>query len=203
MKTSPVILTYLRWSAALLALSILASIGIGLTSFQMLKAAQQQQKSAMARMNENKGKLARASQEEQELRGKILRFQELAARGLIGPENRLDWVEQIARIHADRKLIDLQYEFSPQHPADALTIPGGPGAGGYRFMSSTQQVKLKLLHEGDLLNYINDLRTKVRAHIQVRSCEIERLPPNLAERGTAATLSASCVLEWVSLQEGQ
>jgi len=84
-----------------------------------------------------------------------------------------------------------------------LTIPGGPGAGGYRFMGSTQQVKLKLLHEEDLLNYINDLRTKVRAHIQVRSCEIARLPPNLAERGVAATLSADCVLEWVSLQEGQ
>jgi hypothetical protein len=202
MKSNPVMMKYLRWSVALLALSILASIGVGWGSFQMLTTAQQQQKAAVAKMSEMKGKLARASDEEQELRAKILRFQGLTARGLIGPENRLDWVEQIARIRADRKLIDLQYEFSPQHPVDSLTIPSGPSAGGYRFLSSTQQVKLKLLHEGDLLNYIADLRSNVHAHIQIRSCEIERLTPNPAEKGVAANLSASCQLEWISLQEG-
>jgi hypothetical protein len=202
MKINPIVTKYLRWSIVTLVLGILVSIGIGWGSYEMLISAQRQQKVAVAKMSEMKGKLARASDEEQELRAKILRFQEIAARGLIGPENRLDWVEQIARIRADRKLLDLQYEFSPQHPVDSLTIPSGPSAGGYRFLSSTQQVKLKLLHEGDLLNYIADLRSKIRAHIQIRSCDIERLAPNPVEKGIAANLSANCQLEWISLQEG-
>ena len=202
MKINPLTLKYLRWSLVLLVLSILLSAGIGWGSFEMLKLGQKKYQNMLTQKNEIQGKLARASQEEQELRAKILRFQELAARGLVGAENRLDWIEQIARVRTQRRIIDLEYEFDPQHPVDNLTLPAGANAGTYRFLSSTQKIRLKMLHEGDLLGLIDDLRTTVRAHLQLRSCELERIPPNPLERGINANLSANCVLDWITVQEG-
>jgi hypothetical protein len=139
-------------------------------------------------------RLARARDEEQELRDKIARYRALETRGLIGDEHRLDWLERIRSIKLARKLIDVQYEMQPQQPIDPSLLTNA--AGDIEFMSSSMQLHLLLLHEQDLLNFIADLRAGVDAFVRVRQCKVERIPANVR----MAQLRADCVLDWITLR---
>lgn len=150
---------------------------------------------------EVKAKLARARDEEQELKEKITRYQQLAARGYIGNEMRLDWVEAIARIKAARRIFQLDYEFAPQRLADASILPSGASGGGFDFMSSQMRLQVQLLHEEDLLNLISDLRKEVQAIIHVRNCTIDRITGEPEQRINGAQLKGECTLEWITLKE--
>jgi len=191
---------HLRWSIAALALSILVGAALlGAVYFYQTRMAKEN-RTAQAQQQETRARLAQAAQEEVELRDKIARFQDLQSRGFIGKESRLDWVEQIAEIAGNRKLTDLGYEFLPQRPADALLVPGGPVAGGFSFLTSTQRISLKLLHEGDLLTLLKDLRNNIHALILIRGCGVERLSAGPGERKSGYQLAAECELDWVTAQ---
>jgi hypothetical protein len=147
-------------------------------------------------------KLARASEEQQELRDKIARFQELKAKGYIGAEHRLDWIEAIARIKVARRILKLEYEFSPQRQVDSTLLPGGASAGGFEVMASQMRLQLELLHEAELLAFLAELRDTVQALVKVRSCTIERIATgNTIRSGNLAQLKADCVLEWITLKD--
>lgn len=193
----------LRWSIAFLAVMALLGSGSVLTARQLENGTEKAFQEATAAGREMQTKLARASEEEQELRDKIGRFEALRSRGYIGPERRLDWIEAIARIKSARRIFKLDYEFAPQRPVDAGILPGGASAGGFEIMSSQMRLQIQLLHEGELLAFLADLRDSVQALVQVRSCAIDRFPAGSTDRGNNAQLKAECMLEWITLREGK
>lgn len=203
MKLAKPEIKYLRWSLISLAIVLLIGATIGGASYYFIQAAEKQHRIATNQRTDSQGKLARAAQEEQELRAQIGRFIALQDRGYIGTENRLDWIEHLSRISRERKLHDFQYEFAPQKPVDALLIPSGAVAGSHRFLVSSQRVSMKLLHEGDLVAFLGDLRASVKGYIIVRSCKLARLPTNSTDKGLAPQLAAECELDWISLQESR
>ena len=192
----------LQWSIAFLVLMALIGGGSLWSVLMLQKGGEKNIKQASAARLEIQGKLAQARDEEQELRDKIGRFQALKDRGFIGEEKRLDWVEIIARIKAARRLSKLDYEFAPQRLVDASILPGGASAGGYEIVSSQMKLRLNLLHEGELLDFLAELRNAVQAMVQVRSCIIEPITDR-AIRGNNAQLKADCTLEWITLREGK
>lgn len=192
----------LQWSIAFLVLMTLIGGGSLWSTFMLQKATEKNSKQATAASLEIQGKLARARDEEQELRDKIGRYQALVGRGLIGEEKRLDWVETIARIKTARRLSKVDYEFAPQRLADSSILPGGASAGSYEIVSSQMKLRLNMLHEGELLGFLAELRGAVQAMVQVRSCVIEPITDR-AIRGNNAQLKADCTLEWITLREGK
>jgi hypothetical protein len=182
---------------SLLAAILMTSIGAisVYVALNATKTAKLGQAAAQTQRNDFDGKLKRASNEENEIRQKSALFNELQNRGVIGEEQRLEWVELLKEIRDRRRLIDLQYEIAPQRPLDA-----NPGSD-FAFYSSTMKVQLKLLHEEDLARLLNDLRQQARALIQVKSCNVSRLPRGNSERGATAQLQADCEIDWVTLRE--
>jgi len=90
----------------------------------------------------------------------------------------------------------------PQKTVDAALLPEGAVGGGYEFMSSAMKLQMQLLHEGDLLGFLADLRANVRALIVVRQCNVERIARATSnERGTQAQLKADCDIDWITLRE--
>jgi hypothetical protein len=203
MKLDAIDLKHLQWAIVFLVVMTLVG-GAAVWITQELKAAAE--KSLLEATNERRslqGKLLRAREEEQELRDKIGRFHALKERGYVGAEKRLDWIETIARIKAARRIFKLDFEFAPQRPADSAILPGGAAAGGFEVMASQMKLQLQLLHEGELLGFLAELRESVQAVVQVRSCAIERVAPGNSERGKNVQLKADCVLEWITLREGK
>ncbi|MBK8120553.1 MAG: hypothetical protein IPK39_16265 [Sulfuritalea sp.] len=193
----------LQWGIAFLVIMILIGGGSVWTARQWHQDSERAAQQAAAARRDIQGKLARASQEEQELRDKIGRFQALKARGYIGPEQRLDWIETIARIKTARRILKLDYDFAPQRPVDATILPGGALVGGFTVMASQMHLQLQLLHENELLAFLAELRDAVQALVQVRSCTMERLMLDNTDRGSKAQLQAECPLEWITLKEGK
>lgn len=193
----------LQWALAFLAAMILVGGGSVWFTRQLNIAGERSAREAAAARKDIQTRLARASEEENELRTKIDRFKALEARGYIGPERRLDWAEAIARIKAARRIFKLDYEFAPQRPVDASILPGGASAGGFEIMASQMHLQVQLLHENELLGFLAELRDAVQALVQVRSCTMERLPPDSADRGNKAQLKAECTLEWITLKDAK
>ena len=161
----------------------------------LTRSAGLEKTSAQAERNDFDGKLKRVSSEEIEIKQKSALFKTLQTRGIVGEEQRLEWVELLKDIRDKRRLLDLVYEIAPQRPLDT------PSATGYAFHASTMKLQIKLLHEEDLTRLIDDLRQQARALIQVRSCSITRLPRGPSEGAIPAQLQADCSIDWITLRE--
>ena len=140
------------------------------------------------------GRLRRVRSEELEIRQKAALFSALQARGVIGDEQRLEWVELIKDISERRRLLDVQYEIAAQRTLDA-----GAPSGAYAYYASSMRIELALLHEEDLTRLLDDLRQQARALIRVRRCTVERLTPD-GQREDGAQLRASCLIDWITLR---
>jgi len=186
-------------AAALVAGGLAAVI---LTQRLVLSAAGEQ-KAAAAERQSAQGKLARATDEEREIRDRLVDYRKLVDRGVIGDEQRLDWVDRIGEIKAARKLFDVKYTIEAQRPVDypGLAAVGAAAAGEVEVMASPMKLDMSLLHEEDLFRFLDDLRRALSAHVVVKSCTLQRSGGATAERGLAPRLQASCDIDLVTIRD--
>jgi hypothetical protein len=185
----------------LIAVALLAVGAAALfTTRQMLDSTRVEQKAAATERQSAQGKFARATDEEREIREKLVDYRKLRERGLIGDERRLDWVDRITEIKAARKLFDVKYSIDSQRPAD---YPGIAGAGDVELLVSPMKLEMTLLHEEDLLRFIADLRAGIASHVFVRSCTLVRVERAATERATAPRLRAECIIDLVTIRDRQ
>lgn len=196
----------LCFGATLVASLVLLSVSLNYRErqAQQLEQAQKSRMAAASLFNH-------VEAEKLEIRTYAPRFQALQQRGLIGEENRLAWIDAIARSQARLKLLPLTYDISAQQ---VLKVPLPLSMGQYQLRGSKMQLHLDLLHEMDLLTFLNDLRHA--GYFAVQDCALKRsgagnpaAAPAAAAMasgaGTAAvasaapTLSADCSLLWLTL----
>lgn len=163
-----------------------AAVAAGLTFLAQERRSNRQ---VMAELRDVQSRLARIDDETADLRGNVERYEEIAAKGVLGPERRLEWVECIARVKAARRLFEMRYEFSPQKPL---------AADHDGFMVSTMKLHMELLHEEDLTGFLDDLAQTAPALLHVRACSMERLGSG---RDGSAQLGAECTIDWITLKE--
>lgn len=180
-------------------LLVVLAVAVGVAAVYLANQAKADAQKARlvvrAQLQEADGKLKQVRQEETEVKQKSIVFNKLAERGIIGDEQRLDWVELLKEIRDKHRLIDLQYEISPQRMLDK---PGDD----FSFFVSAMKVQLKLLHEEDLLRLLDALRSQAKALVRVRSCQVERLPATGDDRsGGRAHLLADCEIDWLTLRD--
>jgi hypothetical protein len=160
-----------------------------------LKAALRQAALAQRERQLSTERLARIAEEEREVKEKINVYQRLKALHIIGEERRLEWADAVARIRAQRELLDVRYRVERQRLL--LSAPGKPG--NIDFFASTMRVDLALLHEEDLLRFLGDLRDSGNAYYAVRSCSMSRT----GNAGGGATLvprlRADCNIDLITL----
>jgi hypothetical protein len=120
---------------------------------------------------------------------------DLIARGVIGPERRLDWIDRLAQLAQAHDLASLEYELAPQQPAGIESLP--LATGRYEFLASRMKLKLGLLHEQQLLDFLDDLARPDAAMLRLRACRIERI----ADRPADARLAADCTVDWITLRD--
>ena len=143
-------------------------------------------------------RLVRIAEEEREVRENIEVYRRLQELGILGEERRLEWVDAMARIRAQRGLLDLRYQVERQKLLKS--VPGKPANVDVR--SSTMNVELALLHEGDLLRFLDDVRASGNAYYSVRRCSINRIGQAVAGATSAPRLRAVCEIDLITLLEG-
>ena len=122
--------------------------------------------------------------------------QRAAAQQLVASRTeRVQARERLTRIRTSRELLDLRYTVERQR--NLLSVAGKPA--NVDFFASTMKVDIALLHEGDLLAFLRDLRESGNAFYAIKRCQITRT-------GTAATgasivprLRADCDIDLITI----
>lgn len=126
---------------------------------------------------------------------------EYSKRGVIGDEQRLNWIEEIQEINKRLKLPSLKYEISPQTVSD---IPGLNLPANISVRSSTMRLSAGLLHEGDALFILETLRKEAGGFYALQQCRMDsRLPESrLDYRPNVSYVDMDCRLDWYTIMVG-
>jgi hypothetical protein len=122
-------------------------------------------------------------------------FEQLRARGFFGAENRLAMIEAIRDIQRAHGLLPITYEFAPQQ---IVVLDPTLLEPPLELHSTTILLKMGLLHEMDLVNFLRDLRGK--GNFTVKDCVLTPLDAAGTDAQTARQ-SADCTLYWLSVSE--
>jgi hypothetical protein len=148
--------------------------------------AQQNQSSARERYNQ-------AEIERTEIRDYQPAFAQLQARGFFGDEQRLAILEAFKAIQTRRKLLPMNYSFAPQQ---LVALEPAQLAAPLELHATEISLHLDLLHEMDLVNFMQDL--KGAGYFAFKDCTI--LPFERASTLLLAPrLQADCTLYWLSV----
>jgi len=180
-----------------IACALLIGAGAALIGYAESKLASATRELAAARAQRSASleRLTRIADEEREVREKLAVYRRLRQLHVIGPEQRLEWADAMSRIKSSRELLDLRYRVDRQEPL--VEIPGK--RGDVEFYASSMTADLALLHAGDLLRFLDDLRDSGYAYYSVRNCTISRT--GQAPTGTTIVprLHAQCLIDLITI----
>ncbi|MFV0663858.1 hypothetical protein [Denitromonas sp.] len=180
-------LRVLRWPL-LLAVALLglgaAAVWLAHTRFE---SATRQHQHVRQQHNQANQRLLQARTDEHTVRQTIARYDALARQGLIGPEQRLDWVETLDAARRRHGIDTISYEIQPQRRIDASDT------GALPWMESRMRLSLQVRHAEVLLRLLDDLRSVDTAIVLADSCRLTR-------RADQAGLDGECELRWLTLQ---
>ena len=144
-------------------------------------------------------RVLRVSEEEREIKENLVHYEQMREQGMLNEQNRIDWIESIARIKNNRKLFEIKYRIEAQR---ALDYPGVAATSGAEFVVSRMRLDMLLLHENDLLDFLSDLQAAKKAYVSVRQCSVMRLDRGNAASGSALQprLRADCQVDLVSIR---
>lgn len=124
-------------------------------------------------------------------------YRALAARGFVGAENRLAWIEAVQLANRDAGLYGLTYTLSPRTAAPAELAAGLP------LMQTRMTLKLPLLVETDLPRFIDAVRVRAPGIVRVERCELRHLIDPLPPSPDRPELDAECELLWFTVATGE
>ena len=150
---------------------------------------------ARAERSQASVRLTRIAEEEKEVNDKLEVYRRLKSLHILGEEQRLEWADAMTRIRNGRELLDLRYTVARQRVL--ASVPGKPA--NVDFFASTMKVDIALLHEGDLLGFLRDLRQSGNAYHSIRRCAISRT--GTAPTGTSIMprLRAECDIDLITI----
>jgi hypothetical protein len=127
-------------------------------------------------------------------------YNDLLANGFVGEERRIEWIEALRNIHAKHKLFSIDYSIGLQEAYKPSFLPN---LGSFRLNRSVMNLKLNMLHEGDMLAIIDGLHEQTTPFI-VRDCKIQRpIGAVVNTKNIAANMQAECEIDWLTLRDPQ
>jgi hypothetical protein len=197
----------LRTPATLLAVALLCGAFFTAGSFYFRNSRHSALQAARTDREMRATALRQVEDEKLTVEHHINQYRKIEAGGLIGEENRLALIEAINQTRERYKLYPVQIEIEPQRPAlwDRLeqgneSVPAN-SVTGINLMASRIKITLPLLHEADLIHFLEELQ-KHRGLFVVEDCSVHRTANALSfdKSGLDANLSVSCHILWLTLQ---
>jgi hypothetical protein len=144
------------------------------------------------------GKYLAVDEEEKLIKKYFPRFLELYHGGVIGREDRLNWIETLRDAGERLRIPSLNYEISSQ----GVYAPTFPlNLGRYQLFASPMTLSMQALHEGDLLRLIQLLDTRASGHYSLQACRISRLSQGLNTMSAdRPNLGIQCDLDWFTIK---
>lgn len=148
--------------------------------------------------NQARQKFESSGQEKETIIKYLPEYNRLLAQGFIGEERRIEWIERLRQIHGQYNLFSIDYSIGQQERYQPSFITN---AGNHIINRSVMELKLDMLHEGDLIHLIEDLHQDTPPFL-VRECEITRpIGADIDSKKMTANLKAVCEIDWITLRD--
>jgi len=209
MKFSNTDFQLMRWSIAAISSSVIASGIIWFSSQMYADHAQRDLRTAQSQMNDARRRLTAARQDQENMAAYSRDYSTLESRNIIGDEHRLDWMEGLDKLRRQNLVLDFRYSIAPQKiyaPQPAID------SGNFDIHYSEMKLQFELLHEGQLLNFINALHNQIRGQYQIEGCTMQRASSTQNGDGhndddeddiapvTTTNIKAECGGGWITLK---
>lgn len=186
---------YIRQAAIAFATSVLFAVALVGAVRMVLQQAIPETAAAQERQVAARDRLTQAETERIEIRDFQPKFEQLRARGFVGPENRLAIVEAIQAIQKSRGLMPVTFSLAPQQ---VVAIDPALLAAPLELHSTSVRLQMDMLHEMDLVNFLHDL--KARGFFSTKECLVTAVA-DVEPAAQVAHASADCTLYWMSVGE--
>ncbi len=170
---------------------------IAYVSNGVLIEAQQSKITADREWSEAHRKLERTKSEKEDLQGYYHQYQNLVEQNVIGQERRLDWIEAIEKIRNKLNIFSVKYKLEPQETLNFETVTTNNSFDLHR---SNMTLDFSLLHEGQLLNFLDTLSKEAKGMYLLESCTLTR-NDFVRQLRFIPNLQAKCTLGWITLNE--
>ncbi len=187
----------LRVAWALLAVSIAAMALLGWASRWFLDHERGDSVYADRKLREAQARVDGAKRERDDLQASSVVFADLVGRGILQEQKRIDFVEHLEQLRAQFQLAGLEYEISPQRP---LILAGSRVFNTVEVVASRVQLKMRALHEGDMLGFVNAVDRPAKGFQYIERCELRRVEsPSPDYQGPR--VEGECLLDWITMKE--
>ncbi|BCB25555.1 hypothetical protein SKTS_04410 [Sulfurimicrobium lacus] len=191
----------LRYPLLVLAAALLVSAALVFFTRQELN----QEKSRYTRQEGVLREAHERLQKSGDEKDKILRYRAsylaLQQQGFVGDEQRINWVDALRAASLNLKMFGVSYQIEAQQPYQS---PAVTDAGQYRIHQSLMKINLGLLHEEDLMRFLNALEEQRAGIFSLRECTLQRQSAGKVENAKVQpNLQADCSLDWLSISEAR
>ena len=125
-------------------------------------------------------------------------YRELEKTGFAGEEQRINWLDALRNANTRAGLFGVSYQIGIQHPyPNAAEFD----AGSIALQESIMELDMRLMHEGDLLRFFDELRAQKVGLFDVKECTLIRTDRAETLRNSPY-LSAQCDLAWITARPG-
>lgn len=180
-------------------LAVLAAVlALGATlvwyTHQQLVAAKATAARAEATLREATLRLQRSGDEKGLIERHLGTYQALERAGFVGAEERINWVQALRDANQEAQLFGVEYQIAPQQP---YPYAAEFNPGGLTLQQSVMKASFRLLHEGDLMRFLDALARQRAGLFTVNQCLLQRAGTSTAIR-YQPNLRAECDLAWIT-----
>jgi len=181
----------------LLTVIALAAGAIYYTDLQVKQAATalNQQKSAFQTAQ---SRMRQSGDEKNTIVQYVDKYRDLEKTGFAGEEQRINWLDALRNANTKAELFGVNYQIGVQHP---YPYANEFNSGAITLQETIMELDMRLLHEGDLLRFLDALRAQQVGLFHVKECTLLRTDRTETLRNQPY-LSAKCDLAWITARPG-
>ena len=188
----------LRNPLIVLLVVLLAGASAIYYSDRMTVAARQQLAQQQNQLKEARTRLQKSGDEKDVIVRFLDGFRQLERSGFVGEEQRINWLDalRLANQQADLFGVDYQIATQKRYPYTADLNPGQIALN-----QSVMRLRFRLLHEEDLVRFLNALARQGGGIFTVDLCLLRRIDTGGVIR-YQPNVSADCELSWITARVG-
>ena len=187
----------LRVPLIILAVTIVAAIGVTMVSGGILDSAKRTLSQRETQLRQARLRIQNAGEEKEMIASYLASYQQLTKAGLVGDEQRINWLDSLRMANEEARIFGVEYDIGTQKP---YVYAAEFNPGQLLLQESVMQVKFRLLHEEDLPRFFGALRRYGGGSFSIDQCTIARMRAGVPDRSLQPNLAAECEVRWLTIR---
>jgi len=184
----------IRNPSLLLAAILTAVVSTVYYTERLAVAARQQLAQQQTQLKDARTRLQKSGDEKEVIVRYLGSFQQLARRGFVGEEQRINWLDGLRLTNQQADLFGVDYDIASQKP---YPYAADLNPGDIKLNQSVMKLRFRLLHEEDLMRFLDTLSRQGAGIYTVDQCSMRRLDIGTAIR-YQPNIAAECELAWIT-----